>query len=197
MSSSHANIKLLIFTIVNGTLQVFLVDREIPSSVFEKNKSLDDTAWGMYETLFLDAKKYEGYMEQLYTINDSGVICIVYYLLIHAVVPKKNTGSFIDVIEHIVDKDSKTVQYSLQRLRWKIEYTNVVYSLLSEEFTLSDLQKTYEAILGKQLDKRNFRKKILSLGIIKSTGKKRKGSAARPAEVYSFKERKPAMVKVF
>ena len=93
--------------------------------------------------------------------------------------------------------DRNIIKYAVQRLQWKIEYTNVVYSLIPFEFTLSRLQTTYEAILGKTLDKRNFRKKILSLGLLKKTGKILKGFKARPALVYGFRKRTPVMVKVF
>jgi 8-oxo-dGTP diphosphatase len=88
------------------------------------------------------------------------------------------------------------ISYAVQRLRWKIEYTNVVYSLLSREFTLSDLQKVYEAILGKFIDKRNFRKKILSLHFLQPTRKIKIGRA-RPALFYTFKEKKPVIVNIF
>ena len=94
-------------------------------------------------------------------------------------------------------EDKEIISYAVQRLQWKIEYTNVVYSLLPREFTLSELQLTYEAILGKELDKRNFRKKILFLKLLKDTGKKRTGTVARPASVYEFRKRSPVRVKVF
>ena len=84
----------------------------------------------------------------------------------------------------------------MQRLRWKIEYTNIVYSLLPKEFTFGELQKVYEAILGRTMDKRNFRKKILSLGILTDTGKKKTQGRSRPAEVYRFKSREMTYVEV-
>ena len=62
--------------------------------------------------------------------------------------------------------------------------------LLPENFTLTDLQRKHEVILGTSIDKRNFRKKILSTGILLATGKKSDGKAHRPAAYYKFKERK-------
>ena len=72
-------------------------------------------------------------------------------------------------------------------LQQKMEHSNIVYSLLPKEFTLSDLQGIYEIILGKAFDKRNFRKKMLSLHMLKSLSKKKLGEANRPAALFSFK----------
>jgi len=78
------------------------------------------------------------------------------------------------------------VKVAVSRLRAKLEYANVAWSLLPTEFTLAELQNTYESILGKQLDKRNFQKKYLALGLIKESGKMRIGGAYRPAKLYKF-----------
>jgi 8-oxo-dGTP diphosphatase len=69
-----------------------------------------------------------------------------------------------------------------------MEYTNVVYSLLPRYFSLTDLQKVYEIVLGSTLDKRNFRRKILSTGMIKAT-KIKEGGAHRPAIMYQFADK--------
>ena len=89
------------------------------------------------------------------------------------------------------------ITYALERLQSKLEYTNVVYSLLPRYFTFNQLQKTYEIILNKKLDKRNFRKKFMLLGLIKPTNKILKGERQRPAKLYRFISRKPAELKKF
>jgi len=61
------------------------------------------------------------------------------------------------------------VEYARERLRGKLEYTNLAFSLLPEKFTFSELQGVYEAIFGKKFDKRNFRKKIARLELVKPT----------------------------
>jgi len=78
------------------------------------------------------------------------------------------------------------IQYAHQRLGSKITYTNVVFALLPELFTLAQLQAAYEAILGRQLDNRNFRKRFLSLQVIKPSGQYKKDGAHRPAMLYRF-----------
>ena len=82
------------------------------------------------------------------------------------------------------------------RLRAKLEYSNVVYSLLPREFTLRELQKTYEIILDRKLDKRNFRKKLFSLNLVLKVNKRQSGVAYRPAELYRFSSRKVQVVSV-
>jgi 8-oxo-dGTP diphosphatase len=74
---------------------------------------------------------------------------------------------------------------AIERLRGKLSYSNVAYGLLPEEFTLSDLQSVYEAVLNRAVDKRNFRKKVLSLGMLEEAKGQRRGSH-RPAQLYRF-----------
>ncbi len=85
---------------------------------------------------------------------------------------------------------------ALSRLRAKLAYTNIVCSLMPTEFTFSELQKVYEIILGKTLDKRNFRKKIEQLGLLTPTKGKREGGAYRPAQLYKFSSRTPRNIEM-
>jgi 8-oxo-dGTP diphosphatase len=63
----------------------------------------------------------------------------------------------------------KIVDYAIQRLKWKMEYTNVAQYILPKKFTLRQLQDVYETILDQNIDVRNFRKKIDKLGLVKAT----------------------------
>jgi len=90
----------------------------------------------------------------------------------------------------------KIARYAIDRIRKKIEYTNIVYSLLPDEFTFTELQKTYESILDKKLDKRNFRKRISALNIIEKTDNKTVGQAHRPATLFRFVEKEPRIVQM-
>lgn len=74
---------------------------------------------------------------------------------------------------------------AVERLRAKLSYSNVAYGLLPDEFTLSDLQAIYEAVLGRPLGKRNFRKKVMALGMVTPAQGQRRGSH-RPAQLYRF-----------
>ena len=82
--------------------------------------------------------------------------------------------------------DRQIVEYALTRLRAKIGYTTIAFHLMPIEFTLSELQRTYETILGMPLDKRNFRRRILASGLVSPTAGRRVGANHRPAALYQF-----------
>ena len=74
---------------------------------------------------------------------------------------------------------------AVERLQSKLSYSNVAYGLLPDEFTLSELQAVYEVVLGREIDKRNFRKKVLGLGMVVEAPGMRRGPH-RPAQLYRF-----------
>lgn len=82
------------------------------------------------------------------------------------------------------------IEKSLQKLKTSINYSTLVYELLPEKFTLTQLQQVYEAILDKPLDKRNFRKKIVNTGFLKELSEVQKGVSYRAARLYKFDKRK-------
>lgn len=197
MQQITVNIKIVIFGVIDNSLAVFVNDGLLPSAEVLSQQKLDEQVDTLY-TIATGFSLGTNYSEQLYTVAaEDNTIAIVYYVL----VPLSQNQKYDDVWKKvkstaIKSQDKTIISYAVQRLQWKIEYTNVVYSLLPKEFTLSDLQKTYEAILGEILDKRNFRKKILSLDFLEPTGKRRVG-ISRPAQVYTFKKRSPTLVKIF
>lgn len=151
------------------------------------------------------------FIEQLYTFAGSGrdprgnVISVTYFALVPAdkikieKTDKIQTPTFFALrkLPKLAFDHGKIISYALKRLRSKLEYTNAVFSLLPRYFTFSQLQNAYEIILGRKLDKRNFRKKFLQLGLIKQTQKIHKGIRQRPAKFYEFLSHKPAELKKF
>ena len=83
-----------------------------------------------------------------------------------------------------------------QRLRARVHYSTLISKLVPHEFTLTDLEKAYECVIGTGPDKRNFRKKILKLGILKELSKKKSGGRFRPAKLYSFASSKVSTMEV-
>ena len=79
------------------------------------------------------------------------------------------------------------IDYAHERLIAKLTYTNAVYAFLPQYFTLAELQTAYEAIFGRELDKRNFRKKFLGLDLTTETDQMRREGAHRPARLHRFK----------
>ncbi len=138
------------------------------------------------------------YVEQLYTFDTVArdprghAISITYMGLGKNLVPKasKTTENpqFFPVSElpALAYDHAEIIKYAHERLISKLSYTNAVCSLLPKMFTLSQLQLAYEAVLGRQLDKRNFRKKFLSLSLIQPTTEFHMEGAHRPAKLYRF-----------
>lgn len=145
----------------------------------------------------IDSRKFE-LIEQLYTFDTVArdprghAVSVTYMALTKDLVPLSapttETPTFFSV-DHLPETaydHHKIIKYAHERLRAKITYTNAVFALLPELFTLTHLQNTYEAILGCPLDKRNFRKKFLSLGLISATNEYFKEGAHRPARLFRF-----------
>ena len=136
------------------------------------------------------------YIEQLYTFDTvardpRGHAVSVTYLgcgrNIEANTGEQATGWFaVDRLPTLAYDHEKIIEYARERLAAKLTYTNAAMGLLEKKFTLSHLQTAYEAVMGRELDKRNFRKKFLSLGLIHETPDTWRDGAHRPAKLYAF-----------
>lgn len=150
------------------------------------------------------------YLEQVYTFGDverdplGRVVSVAYMALVRKdkVYPATSERYSriewfpLDNLPELAYDHPQMLQVSAQRLASKLSYSNIIYALLPDQFTLTELQNHYEIILGYKLDKRNFRKKILSLGLLKKTEKITEGSANRPAALYEFRKREPEIVNI-
>ena len=204
----------VIFALRDGDLQVLLVKRRhppfqggwaIPGGLIEMDETLEAAARReLQEETGLTGVS----LEQLYTFGDPGrdprgrSITVVYLAAVSAgsVAPRAGDDaaevgwwSIYDLPPLAFDHD-KILSYALTRLRYKLEYTAVGFSLLPEAFTLTELQAAYEIVLGVRLDKRNFRRRILSAGIIEPAGGYRCGEG-RPACLYRYRDDAAAEVK--
>jgi len=200
----------VIFTVEAEQLQVLLIKRSaqphkdkwsLPGGRLNEGESLLETAT---QRLEIETGVKDVFLEQLYTfsdLDDADSVAVAYWALVDPGSVKlarrdewqpawHNTADLQELAFHNAD----VVNYALGRLRNKLAYSNVTYSLLPPEFSLSQLQKTYEAILSRPLDKRNFRKRILSLGILEPTGRHAGEGRHRPAQLYRFRERRPVML---
>lgn len=209
-------VDVVIFTIKNSELKVLLIKRNkgpfkgcwaLPGGFIEMDESLENAA---KRELFEETGVRDVYLEQLYTFGDpkrdprGRVITIAYFALVKAekVVLKASSDALetkwfpAHNLPELAFDHGRVVQYAMKRLRWKLEYTTVGFQFLPKKFTLTQLQKVYEIVFNKKFDKRNFRKKILSLNLIKPTGKRTMGVAHRPAELYSFKMRIGEIVEI-
>lgn len=144
------------------------------------------------------------YLEQLHTFGDpkrdprKRMVSVAYLALIDKkkVSIQKKTQKTLDAqwfdikdLPKLAFDHKEIIQFAITVLRKILTFSNVVYTLLPPEFTLPELQSVYEIILGKNLDRRNFRRKFLNLGLIKETGRILEGASNRPPKLYSFKSR--------
>ena len=144
----------------------------------------------------VDIEAHIPYVEQLYTFDTvardpRGHAVSVTYMGCGREIPiikDADTAAFFEVstLPDLAFDHADIIAYGHERLRAKLGYTNAVYGLLPEHFTLTQLQNAYEAVLGRPLDKRNFRKKFLRLGLIHETDKTWREGAHRPAKLYGF-----------
>lgn len=204
-------VDILVFTIEASELKVLLIKRGIepfkdewalPGGFIKMDESLEAAA---LRELSQETGVKNVYLEQLYTFGSperdprTRVITVAYFALVpNPKLDLKASSDAKDVSWYPIKKlpklafdHKKIIDYANNRLKSKIEYSNIVYGLLPPKFRLSELQKVYEVILSKKMDKRNFRKWILSLGLLESTGEKDVDGAHRPAELYKFKRREP------
>ena len=200
----QVTVDVVIFTIQQGVLKVLLVKRlidpfigqlAIPGGFVLEDEDLDQAA---VRELREETGVSDVYLEQLYSFGKPDrdprgrVVTVAYFALIS---PDRMLKAGTDAAEaawYPMDDlpplafDHATIlNYALERLRNKLEYTTVGFQLLPEKFTLTELQEVYAAILGKELDKRNFRRKMSVLKILKPLREYRRGGQ-RPAQLYRF-----------
>jgi 8-oxo-dGTP diphosphatase len=200
-------VDVVIFTIADDDLKVLLIRRggephkgkwALPGGFVEMDESLEKAAARELEE---EVGVSDVYLEQLFTFGApkrdprGRVISVCYFALVD--VSRQTIRAASDAADaqwHSVFKlprlafdHRQILDYAIWRLRNKLEWTTVGYELLPKKFTLSELQRVYEIILQKPVDKRNFRKRILAQGQITELNETRKDGAHRPAQLYSFK----------
>ena len=202
----------VVFGLDEEDLKVLLVQRDLPpfkdrwalpGGFVRMEESVDDAARRELreETgISLD----DVYLEQLYTFGTPNrdprgrVVSVAYYALVNladhrvqAATDASDAAWFAatDLPRLAFDHD-RILDAASQRLKGKVRYQPIGFELLPEKFTLSQLQRLYETVLERPLDKRNFRKKILSMGVLVETDEVQQDVAHRAARLYRFDEEK-------
>lgn len=201
-------VDLAIFTVADGQLKALLVKRgegpflgawALPGGFVREDESLEAAARRELEEE--TGLRGEGlYMEQLYSFGDpkrdprGHTVTVAHTALVPGEQALAATGDAAEAAwwpmealpQPLAFDHAEILAYAHQRLRWKLDYTSVGFELLPPTFTLVALQALYEAILGKTLDKRNFRKKLAALEILQEVGESRVEGPGRPAKLYAF-----------
>lgn len=198
----------VIFTVRQGSLSVLLIERAadpahgewaLPGGFLQQGESLDAAAKRKLED---ETGVSDLFLEQLYTFDQLGGgradIVVTYFALVDVTRTRLRADSDwrpawqpVHPLPALAFENDRVIAYAEERLRNKLEYTNVAYSLLPRQFTLTQLQRVYEVILGEPQDKRNFRRRVVGLGIVRETGQSVKEGAHRPAMLYEFSSREP------
>lgn len=202
----QVTVDLVIFALREGELQVLLIQRGVapfegrwalPGGFVTRGESLEDAA---RRELVEETGVRDVYLEQLYTFGDSGrdprgrVITVAYYALMtgETATPVAGTDAgaarWAPARSHppLAFDHERILEYALERLANKLEYTTVGFQLLPKKFTLSQLQRVYEAVLGRTLDKRNFRRKIALLDVLTPLDEWAQEGPSRPAQLFKF-----------
>ena len=203
-------VDIVLCTVIQNQLKVLLIQRKqppyehmwaIPGGFIHMGETLEQAA---SRRLFEETNVDSIYLEQLGSFGKpdrdprARVITVAYYALVsaeklrleaHANAEDVKWFSVNELTELAFDHH-EIVQMALAKLKRHLESSSVAFQLLPEKFTLTELQRVYELILGKTLDKRNFRKKILASDILKDTGETKMEGYHRPAQLYAFASRR-------
>ena len=192
------------------SLKVLLIERDvepfqghwaIPGGFVHSDETLLEAAT---RELAEETGTTDVFLEQLFTFGDPGrdprgwVVSVAYYALVspekHHLVASTDARQArwfpVDSLPRLPFDHAKILKTALERIRGKLTYAPIGFELLPQKFTIKQLQKLYEIVLGQSLDNRNFRKKIFAMDVLKELDEIQKGVAHRAARLYRFDERK-------
>ncbi len=200
---------IVVFTIIDDRLKVLLVERVTPP--FQGHWALPGGFLQLHENLDGCARRElaektdltDLYLEQLYTFGRidrdprERVITVAYMALVRACNAPLRPDSGeprtcwfpVKTLPRLAFDHQEIIQLAHQRLLAKSRYSTIALQLLPAQFTLGELQKVYEIIQDETLDKRNFRKWVLSIQCLRETGEVRRKAGRRPAKLYEPQRR--------
>ncbi|WP_276368643.1 NUDIX domain-containing protein [Chryseolinea sp. H1M3-3] len=173
----------------------------LPGGLVLNHESLDDA---VTRELKEEAGIDVNYLEQLYTFGSpdrdprNHAISISYFGLVRpqdfqiaAQTDAEDVAWYnIKKLPKLAFDHKKIIDVAIKRLRGKITYEPVGFELLEKEFPFSDLEKLYQTLLDQEIDRRNFKKKIVSLGILEELDETIQRKAGRPARLFKFNKKK-------
>lgn len=206
----------VVFTILHNQIKLLLIKRKnepfkgkfaLPGGFVEKDENLEDAAKRELEE---ETSVKNIFLKKMHAFGDVGrdprgrVISIPFLALIDAEELKLHASDdaelakwfsvdYLPKLELAFDH-KEIIKEALELLRFELQETNIAFEIMPKKFTLTELQKAYEIILDTQLDKRNFRKKMFELNLLKEHNETKMEGAHRPAKLFSFKEKGYRMV---
>lgn len=213
---SDFSVDCVIFGFDEGELKILLIERNeppfekwpaLPGNLAHDNEDIDEAAQRvLYELTGLSGV----FMKQFYSFGkidrhpQGRVITVAYYAIIKRTdeglnpvtsYAKKAFWCPANKLPKLAFDHEEIAQHGISVLRNTIKYEPIGFELLSEEFTLSQIHHLYEAILQKSIDKRNFRKKIMSFGLLTELKKKKSGVAHKAPWLYKWNKDKYEKLK--
>ncbi|MEN2401362.1 NUDIX domain-containing protein [Flavobacterium sp. MC2016-06] len=213
--SENQNIRVAVDAIVfgyqNNQLYVLLIQQKFgssesywafPGGLVKNDESLQDA---VKRELKEETNVSVNYFEQLFTFGDdvsrdprNRVISVSYFALVDPskLIIKADSDAEnvqwckVEEIPVLAFDHNLILKKAIERLKSKLTYEPIGFDLLSKEFLFSELENLYCTILEKEIDRRNFRKKILSYGIIEETDNFSPSKTGRPAKLFSFNDKK-------
>lgn len=200
----------VVFGLDADRLQVLLIKRKnapfqgrwaLPGGYVDMDESPDEAA---RRELQEETGVGAVFLEQLYTFGEPGrdprgrTISIAYYALVkmsdHAPTAGDDAGAAVwkdaTAARRLAFDHDQILQMAIDRLRGKLRYQPIGFELLPRKFTLSQLQRLYEVVLERPLDKRNFRRKILAMDLLVPLKEKQADVSHRAARLYRFDRRR-------
>lgn len=201
--ASASSLKVLL---IRRKLPPFAGDWSLPGGFVQIEESVEAAAM---RELKEETGVVDVFLEQLYTFGAverdprDRVVSVAYYALVslqrHPLQAATDASAArwfeLSALPALGFDHAEILSCAVKRLRSKIRYEPIGFELLAEMFTLSQLQRLYEQILEREIDKRNFRKKLLKMDLLIDTGKKETGVSHRAAQLYRFDAQKYQMLK--
>ncbi|MGK9367500.1 NUDIX hydrolase [Melioribacter sp. Ez-97] len=205
----NISIDCVIFGFENSELEVLLVKRAIkpakerwalPGGFIKKDELIETAAQRILkETTGLDNIYLEEFkifdkvdrypLRRVFTLGHYALVKPEQYVLSTGADTSEAKWFKLDELPELPFDHLEIIREAMEKLRARIRYRPIGFELLPEKFTLPQLQTLYEVILGKKLDKRNFRKKLMKMNLVKKLKEKDKNSTRRPAYLYRFDKR--------
>ncbi len=205
----------VVFGYESGNISVLLVKRKyepyknawaLPGGFVLENENLEQA---VERELSEETGVKINYLEQLYTFGDVArdprgrVVSIAYFGLVkpnafklHASTDAQKAEWFnIAQLPKLAFDHKKIVQIAIERLQGKITYEPIGFELLDKRFPFSDLEKLYTTLLGREIDRRNFKKKITSLKVLDELDEKVSKGRGRPGSLFSFNQKRYFQLK--
>jgi 8-oxo-dGTP diphosphatase len=205
----------VVFGYEEGKITVLLIKRKyepfknkwaIPGGFIQNDESLEQA---VERELYEETGVKINYLEQLYTFGEQKrdprgrIVSIAYFGLVRPTAFKLFASTdaedaqwfSIDELPELSFDHKEILELAIKRLQGKITYEPIGFELLDKKFPFSDLEKLYSTLLGRKVDRRNFRKKIVGLNVLDELDEKVSKGSGRPANLFQFNQKRYFQLK--